>query len=164
MDFNDNQAVMIVYTISNIVGLLFLWAGVKKQKLARLFFLLLFAWASWVNYTTCHQHPEIYLDYAAHAIGPYKSFINGWFKEHITGMVTAISIGQAMIAFGMSLKGVWVKLALLGAILFLLCIAPLGVNAAFPFSITVSLAAYYILRKDDLNYLWKYYSQLNLHV
>lgn len=70
-------------------------------------------------------------------------------------MVTLISAGQGAIAIGFLLKGWWVKLAGIGAILFLLAIAPLGVGAGFPFSITVSIAAFFILQKDVLNYIWE---------
>ncbi|MGZ3765422.1 MAG: hypothetical protein ACXVA2_12205 [Mucilaginibacter sp.] len=156
MNFNDTRILIIAYSVSNIAGLLLLWAAIKRPKLARLFSVLLFAWASWINYTTCHQHPQIYLDYAQYAIGFYKDFINGWFKNHVTLMVTCISIGQALVAIGMALKGIWVKIACTGAVLFLLAIAPLGIAAGFPFSITVSAAAFFIIFKDDKNYLWKF--------
>jgi hypothetical protein len=146
----------IPYTISNVVVLLFLLAAIKKPKLARLLFCVLFAWACWMNYTTSHNNPADYLSYADMAIPVYKSFINGWFKDHITVMVTLISIGQGAISLGMLLKGWWVRLACIGAIIFLMGIAPLGVGSAFPFSLTASFAAYFILKKDDLNYIWKF--------
>jgi hypothetical protein len=71
-------------------------------------------------------------------------------------MVSLIANGEGLIAVGMILKGWWVKLACMGVIIFQLSIAPLGVYAAFPFSITVSVAAFFILRKNRLDYLWKY--------
>jgi hypothetical protein len=146
----------IPYTVSNAVAILFLLAAIKRPKLARFLFCLLFAWACWMNYTTSHNNPTDYLAYADMAIPVYKSYINGWFKDHITVMVTLISIGQGAISLGMLLKGWWVRLAGTGAIIFLMGIAPLGVGSAFPFSITVSLAAYFILKKDDLDYIWKF--------
>lgn len=50
--------------------------------------------------------------------------------------------------------GWWVKWACIGTIIFLAAIAPLGVGAGFPFSVTVSIAAWFIIRRDDLDYLW----------
>jgi len=155
MNYNDSHVLWIAYCASNIAGALLLWAALIRPRLARLVFFFLFGWASWVNYTTCHQRPEVYLDYAHFSIGLYKNFINSWFKDHITGVVSVIAIGQALIAIGMVLNGIWVKMACVGVILFLLAIAPLGMGSAFPFSITVSLAAYFIIRKDDKKYLWK---------
>ena len=147
---------LLPYIISNIIGILFLWVAIKKPPLARLMFVLLFGWACWINYTLSHQQPEVYLDYAKAAIPWYADFINGWFRQHITEMVTLVAIGQGLIAIGMLLKGWWVKLACIGVIIFLIAISPLGLYAAFPFAITVCLAAYFIIKKDSLDDLWKF--------
>ena len=147
---------LLPYLIANIVGLLFLWAAVKKQPLARLLFVLLFGWACWLNYTLSHEKPEAYLTYANAATTLYADFINGWFRQHITEMVSLIAIGQGLIAIGMLLKGWWVKIACIGVIIFLIAIAPLGMYAGFPFAITVGIAAYLILKKDSFDYLWKF--------
>jgi hypothetical protein len=147
---------LLPYLIANIVGLLFLWAAIKKPPLARLMFALLFGWACWINYSLAHEKPEVYLAYANAATKLYADFIKGWFQQHITQMVSLIAIGQGMIAIGMLLKGWWVKLACIGVIVFLIAIAPLGMYAGFPFAITVGIAAYFILKKDRLDYLWKF--------
>ena len=152
----EDSSYLVGYIISNIVGLLFLWAAIKKPYLARLMFVLLFGWASVTNYYFAHQTPEAYLEYADASIKWYRDFIHGWFSSHITLMVTLIAFGEAAIAIGMLLKGWWVKLACIGVIIFLLAIAPLGFYAGFPFSITTSIAAFLILKKEAYNYLWKY--------
>ena len=151
----SNTAYLIGYIFSNVLAILFLFAAFKRSKLARLLFFLLFAWAFGTNYYVSHHQPEAYLEYADASLPFYRNFINGWFKDHIKEMVTLIAVGQATIAVGMLLKGWWVKLACVGAIIFLLAIAPLGLYAAFPFSLTASAAAYFILRKDDLNFIWR---------
>jgi hypothetical protein len=147
---------IVPYSISNIAAIFLLIVAIKKPKVARLLFALLFGWACWMNYTTAHNNPADYLAYADMAIPVYRHFINGWFAENITTMVTLISIGQAFIAAGMLLNNRWVQLACVGAIIFLMSIAPLGVGSAFPFSLTASLAAFFILKKDNLNYIWKW--------
>jgi hypothetical protein len=152
----EDSGWLLAYIISNIVGLLFLWAAIKKPYLARLMFVLLFGWASVFNYILSHQRPEEYLNYADASIKWYSDFIHGWFSSHITQMVTLIALGEAAIAIGMLLKGWWVKLACVGVIIFQMAIAPLGVFAAFPFSITVSLAALILIRKKKFNYLWEF--------
>lgn len=144
----------LFYIASNMVGISFLWISAKRTRLARLLFSVLFGSACIANLAMSHNEPQVYLHFAETSISPYTEFIRGWFSRHITEVVTCIAIGQAFISIGMLLRG-WVpKLACAGAILFLLAIAPLGLNAAFPFSITTSLAAYFILRKDDKNYIW----------
>lgn len=154
MSFDNPQFIWAIYTISNIIGLAFLFIAYKWPRVARLMFVLLFGWASWFNYTTCHSTPEIYLNYADSSIQWYSYFIKGWFSGHITLFVSLIAIGQGLIAAGLLLKGALVKWACIGIIVFLLGIAPLGINAAFPFSITVSIAAYLVMKKASTNYLW----------
>ncbi len=149
----------VPWILSNGIAVLFLVAAIVKPKLARLLFALLFAWACWLNYTTAHYNPEEYLNYAV--LTPfdlYRDFINGWFKEHIISMVTIIAFGQGLIALGMLLKGWMVRLAGLGAIVFFLTIVPLGIGAGFPATILSAIAIYFILKKDDLNFLWKFKS------
>ena len=144
------------WSVSNGIAILILLVAIWKTKLARLLLVVMFAGACWVNYTLAHSNPEDYLDYAnLTPFSLYRDFINGWFKEHITLMVTAISIGQGLIALGMLLKGWWVRLAGIGAVIFLIAIIPLGIGSGFPFSIIAIVAIYFILRNDDLNYLWK---------
>jgi len=99
--------------------------------------------------------PDSYLDNARFAIPLYQDFINGWFSHYNHMIIPLIAVGQFFIAFGMLLRSWWVKLACIGSIIFLLSIAPLMVGAAFPFSITVSIAAWLILLNDDKNYIWK---------
>lgn len=157
----SNPSYLIGYIMSNVFAILLLVAAIKRPKLARLLLFLLFAWAFGMNYYVSHNRPEAYLEYADEALPFYKSFINGWFSDHITEMVSLIAFGQAIIALGMLLKGWWLKLACIGAIIFLVGIAPLGLYAGFPFSIIVSIALIFILKKDDHNFLWKFRSEKN---
>lgn len=147
----------VPWLLSNSIAILILLTAIRKPKLARLLFALLFAWAFWLNYTTAQYNPEEYLNYAV--LTPfdlYRDFIKGWFKDHIINMVTIIAFGQGLIALGMLLKGWVVRIAGLGAIIFFLAIVPLGIGAGFPATILTALAIYFILKNDDLNYLWKF--------
>lgn len=151
----ENQTYLAAYIISNIVALLILWAAWKQTRIARLLFFLIFAWASWTNLTTALRNPQFYIEYADLSfLNVYKQFIRGWFSLHITEMVSFIAICQALIAFSMLLKGLILRIGIIGAIIFLLAIAPLGVGAAFPFSIIASFAFYLILRNSPNDFLW----------
>ena len=141
---------------SNIIAILLLVVAISKPKLARLLFAFLFAWACWINYSIAHNTPEVYLDYARLTpFGFMRNFINGWFNENITIMVSLIAIGQGLIAVGMLLKGWLERIACFGAIIFLVAIIPLGIGSGFPFSITLVVALYFIIKKDSLDFLWK---------
>lgn len=145
------------WLISNSLAVVFLVSAVRKTKLARLLFSLLFFWAFWVNCTTVQNNPNDYLAYAAFSpFDLYTDFINGWFKSHITSMVKMIAFGQGLIAIGMLLKGWVFRLACFGAIVFFLAIAPLGIGSGFPATIITAVAVYFILKNDDLNYVWFY--------
>jgi hypothetical protein len=90
--------------------------------------------------------PDAYLDYARWAVPPYRHFILGPFSRHIGLLVGAIALGQLTIAILVAARGRAVVLGLVGAVIFLLAIAPLGRGSAFPFSLTVSVAAGILLR------------------
>jgi len=143
----------ISYSLSNLLGILIMWCALKRPMWARLLLMLLFGWAAWLNYDVAHQHPSVYLNYSHYGTGWYSGFIMGWFSRHITPMITMIVGGQVAIAVGIALKGWWVKLACIGIILFMTAIAPLGFAAAFPFSLTLSAAAYLIFNQKHNPYL-----------
>ncbi len=148
--------IWIPYTITNVAGLLLWYCASRSTRLARLFFFLLFGWACWFNLHTALNNPTLYLMYSNGSADLYSRFIEGWFSRHITATVSVIAIGQGAIATGMLLKGNWVRLACAGSIVFLLAIVPLGLNSAFPFSLTAAAASYLIWRNDPLTYLWKH--------
>lgn len=145
---------MIPYIISQVAGILILFIAWKRTRWARWLFALLFSWASATNMYLGLTDPEIYQEYAEMAIPLYRNFIWGWFSHYDDILIPLIAIGQAFISVGILLKGAWVNLACIGIIIFLLSIAPLMVGAAFPFSITVSIAAFLVYKNDDKNYAW----------
>ena len=150
----ENPTYLTWYIISNIVGVIFMWLASKRPRIARMFFVLLFGWAFYFNLTSSIRTPEIYLTYSEMACSFLSRFINGWFSRNITMMVATIAIGQGLLAAGFLLRGIWVKCASLGAMIFLIAIAPLGVGAAFPFSVTVSIAAFLVMKNDSDEFIW----------
>ncbi|MBO0340460.1 MAG: hypothetical protein VX798_03625 [Bacteroidota bacterium] len=155
---------LIPWSISNGIALVVLATSFRWTKLTRLFFFILFAWASWLNYTTAHKTPDYYLIYAT--LTPfegYHNFIIHWFKSNIVTTVTLISIGQGLIAFGIILKGMVVKIACAGAILFFIAIAPLGIGSGFPATLIAAAATFLIVKKDNLDYLWHFKKQNSKH-
>ena len=145
------------YIISQVVSLVLLLVAWKKKGWARLLFALLFLYAGCYNLYIGFNRPDEYNNFARLALPPYRDFINGWFSTHNHIMIPLIALGQLLIGTGFLLKGWWVRMACIGAIIFLLAIAPLMVGAAFPFSITVSLAAWLILRNraGQENWFWE---------
>ena len=143
------------YIISQVVSLIILIVAWKRTRWARWLFSILFLWASCINMYLGLTDPDSYLDNARFAIPLYRDFINGWFSHYNHIIIPLIAIGQFFIASGMILRDRWVDLACIGSIVFLIAIAPLMVGSAFPFSITVSVAAFLIFLNDDKNFIWK---------
>ncbi|HEU4861471.1 MAG TPA: hypothetical protein VFT15_16615 [Chitinophagaceae bacterium] len=152
---NSLEQYLVPYLISQLVSVIFLIVAWKRTKWARVLFALLFFWAAGTNMYIGITKPDTYQLYADLAIPVYSDFINGWFSRHNHIVIPLIAIGQFLIAFGMLLRGWWITAVCLGAIIFLLSIAPLMVGAAFPFSITVSIAAWLILLNDDKSFIWQ---------
>ena len=152
---SDLDGFLVPYLISQLASIIILIVAWKKTKWARILFALLFFWAAGTNMYIGITRPDTYQEYADLAIPVYRDFINGWFSRYSYILIPLIAVGQFLIASGMLLKGWWVNTACIGTIIFLLCIAPLMVGAAFPFSLTVSIAAWLILLNDDKNYAWK---------
>lgn len=137
----ENKAYLIAYIISNAFALLILFFSWKHIKLSRLAFFILFGWASWVNWTTAINSPGDYLDYAGLTFLPlYKHLIIGWFSTHILLVVGFIATAQAFIAIALLLKGWVYKTGIIGGVLFLISIVPLGVGSAFPCTLLLALA------------------------
>jgi hypothetical protein len=152
---NELNGYLVPYTISQVVSIILLIAAWKRTRWARWLFFVLFLWASCTNMYIGITDPDSYLDNARFAIPLYQDFINGWFSHYNHIIIPLIAVGQFFIAIGMLLEGLWVKLACIGGIIFLLSISPLMVASAFPFPITAAIAVFLILINDDKNYVWK---------
>ena len=155
MYMNGLDQYIVPYLISQVVSIIILSAAWKRTRWARWLFTVLFLWASATNMYIGLTNPDSYLDNARFAIPLYQDFINGWFSHYNHIIIPLIAVGQFCLAAGMLLHGWWVKLACIGSIIFLLGISPLMIGSAFPFPITVSIAAVLILINDDKNYAWK---------
>jgi len=151
----ENSTYLAMLVISNFLALLLLFTAWKFPRLSRLLFFMLFTWAGWVNWSTALNSPEAYLEYASMAwLSVYKSFINGWFSEHIVLVVGCIATCQLLIAIGMQARGVVFRISAIGAIVFFISIAPLGVGSGFPCTLTMALAMYLLAKRGSANYLW----------
>ena len=154
-DLNYN-VFLALYIFSNMLALIMLWAGWKNQRVLRLLVSLVFAWASWTNWNEAVIAPQFYMEYASLSfLESYRHFINGWFSTHITLTVGFIATCQSLIAISMLFKGWIFKTGAIGAIIFLIAIAPLGFGAGFPCTLIMAAAISLMLRKKAINYLWK---------
>lgn len=152
----ENLTFTILFIISNIVALIILLAAWKAPKIARLLFFLLFAWASYTNWSFAIYSLQSYTQYAHLTfLNIYRQFILGWFSKHITVVVGFIATCQALIAVSMLMKDFVFKAGVVGAIIFLIAIAPLGIGSAFPCTVIVAVALYILIKKHQYDFIWK---------
>lgn len=129
------------YILFNCISLLILLLSVWRPAIARTLLSLVFLGASFFNFYTVLTYPQAYLDYAHLAAAPvYEQFIRHVFSQDVTGYVLVISALHLAIAIGLATKGLFLKLALLAAIIFLIIAAPLGAAAAFPSTVVLAAA------------------------
>jgi hypothetical protein len=142
------QHYFLPWIISQIVSIIILLLAFRRPVGARYTLMVLFFAAGLFNWYASLTTPEAYMMYAETAIPLYRIFIEGWFSRNIGWVIPVIATGQLLIGTGLLIGHRWLALACLGIILFLLAIAPLGIGSAFPFSITVSIAAYLVFRNN----------------
>lgn len=127
---------LLPYLISNLVALAILGLAFWRPRIVKWTWVVIFLWAAGMNTLTATREPWQYLLYGALTPSDtYRAFIDGWFSRHVTQMVLSIAVGQVAIAFLLA-RAESRRLGVLGASVFLLAIAPLGVGSAFPFSLT----------------------------
>lgn len=136
------------YWLSNEIALALLFFAWKRPAVSRFLFAVIFLSASVINTRLALVNPTEYLDYAEFTVlEAYRQFILGYFAQHTQTFVLSIAAGQALIGVFLLSKKTF-RLGAFGASVFLLAIAPLGVGAAFPFSLTCVAALLILERKQ----------------
>jgi len=142
------QDMLVPYIIVNILALVLVWLAAKKPRLARWVFGAVFIGAAFLNAYMAGKKPQAYIDsYGASAWLPfYRDFIHGFFSRATALLVLLIAAGQAVCGVLLFTQRLY-KLGALGAIIFLLAIAPLGLGSAFPSTLIMAVALILAMRK-----------------
>jgi len=119
-----------------------------RPQVTRVLGVLIFAAAAIVNARLAMFNPTEYVQYSALTLSTvYRDFIYGWFSGHVQLLVLPVAAGQLVMAVLLTRPKPWRRLEVTGAIIFLLAIAPLGVGAAFPFSLSL-IAALLVMERS----------------
>jgi hypothetical protein len=144
------QQVFFAHWGSVVAALMLVLLCWRWRPIGRLFFVLLFLFAAQFNFRLAISRPDAYLGFAPLAyLQVYREFILGFFAQHTTAIVAAIAIGQALVGVLMLLGGRSLRLGLIGAIVFLIAVAPLGTGAGFPTTLILAWAAALLLLGND---------------
>ncbi len=132
---------MLPYLALNAISLGVVVLSVKRHRLTRLLFILIFLVAGLFNIYIAFTRPDVYQYYGGKAVLDfYRDFIHGYFKQHTIEIVSVIGLGQIAVAALLSTSGLFLKLGSIGAVIFFIAIAPLGVGSAFPATLLLALA------------------------
>jgi hypothetical protein len=121
------------WIISNVISLVLLFVCYKWNRIGRYLYSFIFLAASIVNTFAAIREPQTYIDtYGNLAFFFYKDFIYGFFARNTTVIVLLIAGGQLLISVFLFLGKKFFIYGVLGGIIFLLAITPLGLGSAFP--------------------------------
>jgi hypothetical protein len=134
------------WLMSNLISLILIVICFRWVRSGRLIWGVLFITASIINVYIAWTEPELYPQAYGEsaAVGVYKTFIMGWFAEHVALVVTIIGVGQFLVGIGLVFGGPLLYPALWGGALFFLAIAPLGIGSAFPSTVLMALSFWII--------------------
>src|SRR5688572_27891481 len=130
------QEYLVMYLRATLIALTILALAFWRPSIARWVWVAIFVWAASVNTMTAAREPWVSL--ACCALTPsarYRDLLAGWFRTHTQPFVLSIDATQLtiMILLSRGCDARW--LGIIGASVFLLAIAPLGVGSGLPFSL-----------------------------
>ena len=143
------QDFLIPYIISNVFSLLLIFICYKWPKAGKILWGVLFFVAGTFNIYTATTTPQIYVD----AYGPsavftfYRDFIYGIFSRHTALFVSLIGCGQLVTALFLFLPNKAYRFGILGGIIFLMAISPLGIGSAFPSTLLMAVSLWLLWRR-----------------
>jgi hypothetical protein len=137
------------YIITHVLTFVLIFLCYKWPKIGKAVWGIIFILAGIFNIFMVNKNPQAYLDYRAHAADFYKFFIDGVFSSFTIFIVSLIGTGQILVGIFLLRKGKLFLLGILGGIVFLIAIAPLGVGSVFPSTLLMasSLILLYIRQK-----------------
>ena len=140
----------IPYLVSNLIAVLLVIICFKWHKIGKIVFGILFFSAGIFNIYTSINSPEVYVEvYGSSAVLPfYKEIIFGIFSLHTTLFVVLIASGQITVSVLLFTKKIFFKIGIIGGIIFLVAIAPLGIGSAFPATIIMAMALYFFYKRS----------------
>lgn len=136
------------YIVTNIVAVFVAISAMLWPTVARVLLGTIFVGAFALNLFMAIQNPTAYLGFAEFTNNAfYKSVILGPFSKHVPIYVAAIAFCQVLIGIFICYRGPLMKIAMIGGIVFLLAISPLGVGSAFPAPMIMALAIVILMKK-----------------
>lgn len=128
------------YVVTHIITIILIIVCYKWPKIGKIAWGIIFILAGIFNIFTVVKDPQAYLSYSDHAVEFYKFFIDGVFNSFTIFIVSLIGAGQILVGIFLLRKGKLFLLGILGGIIFLIAIAPLGIGSAFPSTLLMAFS------------------------
>ena len=139
---------MLPVILANLLAIVIMLLSYNFPRFMRFIWGLIFIIAGIVNLITIVNTPDIYVDtFGPAAIDLYKDIIYGPFSRQPAVYVALIAGGQIFVGGLIWSRGFWYYLGLVGGMLFLLAIAPLGAGSAFPCTVFLAIGLIFMMRK-----------------
>jgi hypothetical protein len=136
----DSQDVWIPYIVNHCLTFALIFICYKWPKIGKMAWGIIFILAGIFNIYTGILNPQAYVDYGQHAVRLYQKFIYGLFSSYTSLIVDLIASGQIIVGMFLLMKRTLFLLGIVGGIIFLLAIAPLGIGSAFPSTLLMSIS------------------------
>ena len=127
------------YLVTHTITLSLLFICHKRPRIGKTAWGVIFVLAGVFNLIYGNVKPAAYLGYGEHALGLYQRFIHGAFSTNTGLFISLIALGQVLVGILLFARGMPFLVGILGGILFLLAIAPLGIGSAFPSTLLMAL-------------------------
>ena len=134
------QEYWLPYTVSQVITLFLIFICYKWPKIGKVAWGIIFILAGIFNIYTGISDPQAYVDYGSSAIGLYKKFIYGVFSSYTSLIVSLIALGQILVGIFLLMKRTLFLLGILGGIIFLVAISPLGIGSGFPATLLMAFS------------------------
>jgi|Deesub1362B_J571_1020462.scaffolds.fasta_scaffold00006_289 hypothetical protein len=130
MNFSE---LWVPYVVTHLITFGLIFICFKWPKVGKIAWAIVFLLAGGFNLWGALTNPERYIHgFGPTAIGFYQRFIYGPFSAHPSLFIGLIALGQLLVGLFLMLKKPFFSLGILGGIIFLLAISPLGVGSIFP--------------------------------
>jgi hypothetical protein len=145
----DSQDIWLPYAITHAFSFALIFICYKWPKIGKVVWGIIFILAGIFNMYLGNSNPQKYVEYGQHAVGLYQKFIYGPFGSYASLFVSLIALGQILVGIFLLMKRTLFLLGILGGIIFLIAISPLGIGSAFPAPLlmVLSLVLLYIWHK-----------------
>jgi hypothetical protein len=137
----DHEIISTAYILTNVIAIAIAITAMIWPTAARVLLSVIFVGAFALNMFTAILNPNLYLEFGELTPNEfYRSVILGPFSKHTQLYIVLIAISQLFIGVFISYKGKLMTLAMVGGIVFLVAISPLGFGAAFPSTVILASA------------------------